>query len=185
MDHPSIWRQHIRIRLIVLLILSIHEVASLSSWVTLEIIASWKMGTCHDCASAYSSRTVQQYSIESISSGAPHDMRKHRGRASSGRVVHLSFNLSAGLHGSKVVIMGRREKFLAEAVGRLRRDGVEASFISGDVRCEDVLQIPEAHSRLPQFPKTMVNFYQKKLFPDPGKGAQSSTPGQECTVAVD
>lgn len=43
-----------------------------------------------------------------------------------------------GLHGASVVIMGRREKFLAEAVRQLQNDGVEASYIAGDVRCADV-----------------------------------------------
>ncbi|CAN0353638.1 unnamed protein product, partial [Ectocarpus sp. 8 AP-2014] len=39
-----------------------------------------------------------------------------------------------GLHGASVVIMGRREKFLSEAVDQLRADGVAASFFTGDVR---------------------------------------------------
>ncbi|CAN0474765.1 unnamed protein product, partial [Scytosiphon promiscuus] len=42
--------------------------------------------------------------------------------------------LSSGLHGGRVVIMGRREKFLSQAVEQLRADGVTASFFAGDVR---------------------------------------------------
>ena len=40
-----------------------------------------------------------------------------------------------GLHGAKVVIMGRRGAFLDKAVASLREDGVDASRIAGDVRC--------------------------------------------------
>ncbi|CAM9801890.1 unnamed protein product [Ectocarpus sp. 4 AP-2014] len=42
-----------------------------------------------------------------------------------------------GLHGASVVIMGRREKFLSEAVDQLRADGVAASFFTGDVRSRE------------------------------------------------
>lgn len=39
-----------------------------------------------------------------------------------------------GLHGAKVCIMGRREAFLDEAVGKLEADGIEAMRCKGDVR---------------------------------------------------
>ncbi|CAJ1400562.1 unnamed protein product [Effrenium voratum] len=40
-----------------------------------------------------------------------------------------------GFHGCKgVVIMGRRQQFLEEAVGLLSKEGVNAAFVTGDVR---------------------------------------------------
>ncbi|CAM9316951.1 unnamed protein product [Choristocarpus tenellus] len=42
-----------------------------------------------------------------------------------------------GLHGAKVVIMGRREKFLAKAVHSLHSDGVDAALVQGDVRSSE------------------------------------------------
>ncbi len=39
-----------------------------------------------------------------------------------------------GLHGAKVVLMGRRGGFLEKAVGLLRKEGVKAAWVQGDVR---------------------------------------------------
>ncbi|KAG5192446.1 peroxisomal 2,4-dienoyl-CoA reductase [Tribonema minus] len=42
-----------------------------------------------------------------------------------------------GLHGGKVVIMGRRAKFLQEAVDALKRDEIDADCYVGDVRIRE------------------------------------------------
>lgn len=42
-----------------------------------------------------------------------------------------------GLHGAKLVIMGRREQMLQQAVSRLTEQGVDAALMQGDVRDTD------------------------------------------------
>ena len=42
-----------------------------------------------------------------------------------------------GLHGAKVIIMGRRERFLADACTLLKQEGVDCHYFSGDVRSFD------------------------------------------------
>ncbi|CAM9619147.1 unnamed protein product [Ascophyllum nodosum] len=54
-----------------------------------------------------------------------------------GSGIGYEISRQIGLHGARVVIMGRREKFLTEAVDQLRADGVIASFFAGDVRSRE------------------------------------------------
>lgn len=54
-----------------------------------------------------------------------------------GSGIGYEISRQIGLHGASVVIMGRREKFLAQAVDQLRKDGVEASYVAGDVRSRE------------------------------------------------
>ncbi len=42
-----------------------------------------------------------------------------------------------GLHGARLVLMGRRREFLEDACGKLRALGIEAVFYAGDVRKEE------------------------------------------------
>eukprot|EP01062_Namystynia_karyoxenos_P025817 TRINITY_DN2022_c0_g1_i2.p1 TRINITY_DN2022_c0_g1~~TRINITY_DN2022_c0_g1_i2.p1 ORF type:complete len:323 (+),score=87.69 TRINITY_DN2022_c0_g1_i2:75-971(+) len=51
-----------------------------------------------------------------------------------GSGIGLEIARQFGLHGAKVVIMGRRQQFLDKAVAALTADGVTAASISGDVR---------------------------------------------------
>lgn len=67
----------------------------------------------------------------------------YRADALAGRVALITGGASGigfeiarqfGLHGAKVVIMGRREKFLQESTALLQKDGIPADFVQGDVR---------------------------------------------------
>ena len=54
-----------------------------------------------------------------------------------GSGIGLEIAMQIGLHGGKVAIMGRREKFLDNACKLLSKAGVDASYVRGDVRSSD------------------------------------------------
>lgn len=55
---------------------------------------------------------------------------------SSGGGSGIGFEVARqlGAHGAKLVVMGRRENFLKEAVELFKKDGIEADYFAGDVR---------------------------------------------------
>mmetsp|Transcript_10835 Transcript_10835/g.14077 ORF Transcript_10835/g.14077 Transcript_10835/m.14077 type:complete len:293 (+) Transcript_10835:58-936(+) len=88
-----------------------------------------------------------------------------------------------GLHGAKVVIFGRRQNFLDEAVLTLEGDGIECFGVSGDVRneedAEDVLtKIIGKYGRL----DTLVNGAAGNFL---SNAAELSTNGFRTVINID
>ena len=54
-----------------------------------------------------------------------------------GSGIGLELSHQLGLHGAKLVLMGRREAVLQKAVKYLQGEGVDAYHVSGDVRREE------------------------------------------------
>jgi len=58
-------------------------------------------------------------------------------KAGGGSGIGLGIATRLGLHGTKVVIMGRRKDFLERAAVALRQQGITIATFAGDVRSED------------------------------------------------
>eukprot|EP00042_Codosiga_hollandica_P041380 m.368380 g.368380 ORF g.368380 m.368380 type:complete len:294 (-) comp56101_c0_seq1:898-1779(-) len=65
-----------------------------------------------------------------------HDLLAGRVAVVTGGGSGIGFEIARQLakHGAKVVLMGRREKFLSDAAQLLRDQGLSATFLAGDVR---------------------------------------------------